>query len=172
MAQPPGLPEQMIAASADAFFGYFLDAWAREANEGNCGVKCRYHRCIPTRLGISAMNAMRLSVRHDGGWAVVTVSGEIDMSSAPEWDHRMRRLQLDGPPTSLVIDLAGVTFMDAQGLSVLVRAVNRAREHDLPPPLLAAPSARVVRLLEITGLNRVLATCEDVASALATTGSQ
>jgi hypothetical protein len=50
--------------------------------------------------------------------------------------------------------------------------VNRAREHDLPPPLLAAPSARVVRLLEITGLNRVLATCEDVASALATTGSQ
>jgi pimeloyl-ACP methyl ester carboxylesterase len=28
MAQPPGLPERMIAASADAFFGYFLDAWA------------------------------------------------------------------------------------------------------------------------------------------------
>jgi pimeloyl-ACP methyl ester carboxylesterase len=27
MAQPPGLPEQMIAASADAFFGFFLDAW-------------------------------------------------------------------------------------------------------------------------------------------------
>jgi haloacetate dehalogenase len=27
MAQPPGLPEQMIGASADAFFGYFLDAW-------------------------------------------------------------------------------------------------------------------------------------------------
>lgn len=27
MAQPPGLPEQMIAASADAFFGHFLDAW-------------------------------------------------------------------------------------------------------------------------------------------------
>ncbi len=29
MAQPPGLPEAMIAASADAFFGYFLDAWGR-----------------------------------------------------------------------------------------------------------------------------------------------
>src|SRR3954451_3365120 len=28
MAQPPGLPEAMIAASADAFFGHFLDAWA------------------------------------------------------------------------------------------------------------------------------------------------
>jgi haloacetate dehalogenase len=29
MAQPPGLPETMIAASADAFFGHFLDVWAR-----------------------------------------------------------------------------------------------------------------------------------------------
>jgi haloacetate dehalogenase len=28
MAQPPGLPEQLIAASADAFFGHFLDIWA------------------------------------------------------------------------------------------------------------------------------------------------
>jgi haloacetate dehalogenase len=27
MAQPPGLPERMIAASADDFFGYFLDLW-------------------------------------------------------------------------------------------------------------------------------------------------
>jgi pimeloyl-ACP methyl ester carboxylesterase len=27
MAQPPGLPEQLIAGSADAFFGSFLDAW-------------------------------------------------------------------------------------------------------------------------------------------------
>lgn len=28
MAQPPGLPERMIEASADAFFGYFLDVWS------------------------------------------------------------------------------------------------------------------------------------------------
>jgi pimeloyl-ACP methyl ester carboxylesterase len=27
MAQPPGLPEQLIAGAADAFFGHFLDAW-------------------------------------------------------------------------------------------------------------------------------------------------
>ncbi|GAA1976352.1 alpha/beta fold hydrolase [Kitasatospora viridis] len=30
MAQPPGLPEQLIGAAPDAFFGHFLDAWARE----------------------------------------------------------------------------------------------------------------------------------------------
>jgi pimeloyl-ACP methyl ester carboxylesterase len=30
MAQPPGLPETMIAISADAYFGSFLDAWASD----------------------------------------------------------------------------------------------------------------------------------------------
>ncbi|PSL52794.1 pimeloyl-ACP methyl ester carboxylesterase [Saccharothrix carnea] len=30
MAQPPGLPEAMITASADAFFGHFLDQWAAD----------------------------------------------------------------------------------------------------------------------------------------------
>ncbi|GAA3539936.1 alpha/beta hydrolase [Amycolatopsis ultiminotia] len=30
MAQPPGLPEQLIGAAPDAFFGHFLDLWARE----------------------------------------------------------------------------------------------------------------------------------------------
>ncbi|GII78759.1 hydrolase [Sphaerisporangium rufum] len=30
MAQPPGLPEKMIAADPDAFFGAFLDQWAKD----------------------------------------------------------------------------------------------------------------------------------------------
>jgi len=30
MAQPPGLPERLISAAPDAFFGHFLDAWARD----------------------------------------------------------------------------------------------------------------------------------------------
>ncbi|WP_062437333.1 alpha/beta fold hydrolase [Herbidospora daliensis] len=30
MAQPPGLPEALIAADPDAFFGHFLDAWTRD----------------------------------------------------------------------------------------------------------------------------------------------
>ncbi|MEU8183291.1 alpha/beta hydrolase [Micromonospora sp. NPDC049044] len=30
MAQPPGLPEELIGASPDAFFGHFLDVWTRD----------------------------------------------------------------------------------------------------------------------------------------------
>ncbi|MCC3766210.1 alpha/beta fold hydrolase [Streptomyces sp. UNOC14_S4] len=42
MAQPPGLPEQMIAATADAFFGHFLDAWARDPEAIPAGIRAAY----------------------------------------------------------------------------------------------------------------------------------
>ena len=42
MAQPPGLPEQMIAASADAFFGYFLDAWTQNPSAIPAEVRAEY----------------------------------------------------------------------------------------------------------------------------------
>jgi len=42
MAQPPGLPEQMIAASADAFFGYFLDLWTASPDAIPPAVRAEY----------------------------------------------------------------------------------------------------------------------------------
>ncbi|MEV4491807.1 alpha/beta hydrolase [Micromonospora coxensis] len=42
MAQPPGLPEQMISASADAFFGYFLDLWAKDPHAIPADVRAEY----------------------------------------------------------------------------------------------------------------------------------
>ncbi|MEU0078828.1 alpha/beta fold hydrolase [Micromonospora tulbaghiae] len=44
MAQPPGLPEQMIAGSADAFFGHFLDAWAGDPAAVPAEVRAEYLR--------------------------------------------------------------------------------------------------------------------------------
>jgi haloacetate dehalogenase len=44
MAQPPGLPEQMIAGSADAFFGHFLDAWSASSNAIPAEVRAEYLR--------------------------------------------------------------------------------------------------------------------------------
>ncbi|NJP98533.1 alpha/beta hydrolase [Nonomuraea sp. FMUSA5-5] len=42
MAQPPGLPEAMIAGAADAFFGYFLDLWANDPNAIPADVRAAY----------------------------------------------------------------------------------------------------------------------------------
>jgi haloacetate dehalogenase len=42
MAQPPGLPEQLIAGSPDAFFGHFLDIWARDPQAIPADVRAAY----------------------------------------------------------------------------------------------------------------------------------
>ncbi|WP_433177718.1 alpha/beta fold hydrolase [Actinoallomurus sp. CA-150999] len=42
MAQPPGLPEQLIAASPDAFFGHFLDIWASDPDAIPADVRAAY----------------------------------------------------------------------------------------------------------------------------------
>ncbi|MFC4852343.1 alpha/beta fold hydrolase [Actinophytocola glycyrrhizae] len=44
MAQPPGLPETMIAAAPDAFFGHFLDLWVRDPAAIPPDVRAEYLR--------------------------------------------------------------------------------------------------------------------------------
>ncbi|MGH4035655.1 alpha/beta fold hydrolase [Actinomycetota bacterium Odt1-20B] len=42
MAQPPGLPEQLIGACPDVFFGHFLDVWARDPAAIPADVRAAY----------------------------------------------------------------------------------------------------------------------------------
>lgn len=42
LAQPPSLPERMISADPDAFFGYFLDTWARRPDAIPADVRAEY----------------------------------------------------------------------------------------------------------------------------------
>jgi pimeloyl-ACP methyl ester carboxylesterase len=42
MAQPPGLPERMIAASADEFFGHFLDLWTQDPGAIPADIRAAY----------------------------------------------------------------------------------------------------------------------------------
>ncbi len=44
MAQPPGLPEVMIANSSDAFFGHFLDSWIKDPAAIPPDVRAEYLR--------------------------------------------------------------------------------------------------------------------------------
>jgi pimeloyl-ACP methyl ester carboxylesterase len=44
MAQPPGLPEALIGGAPDAFFGHFLDVWARDPQAIPPAVRAEYLR--------------------------------------------------------------------------------------------------------------------------------
>ncbi len=78
------------------------------------------------------------------------VSGEIDIQSSPILDEQVRSVLGEGA-TSIVIDLAGVTFLDSTGLSVLVAALKRCQSVGGTVRLMSLrPNVR--RVLEITGL--------------------
>lgn len=81
--------------------------------------------------------------------AVVTLAGEIDLSTAPDAERRIFEAE-EGKPSELVIDLREVTFMDSSGLRVLLSAHSRAEENRCGFALVRGRA--VERLLEMTGL--------------------
>ena len=51
MAQPAGLPERMIAATADEFFGAFLDAWSVDPDAIDAAHRAEYLRASREAVG-------------------------------------------------------------------------------------------------------------------------
>ncbi|TDB84541.1 anti-sigma factor antagonist, partial [Actinomadura sp. KC216] len=100
-----------------------------------------------------------------GESAVVVVTGEIDLRTADTLCARLVEARGEGP-RRLVVDFAAVEFCDAAGLGALVGARNRIAVSGGEISLARVRPAQL-RLLRITGLDRLFAVHPDVASALA-----
>jgi anti-anti-sigma factor len=99
------------------------------------------------------------------GWTVVMPVGDLDLSSAPDLRrHLVAAVAATGG--RVVVDLAGVHFVDSQGLGTLVGGLKRARSRggDLR---LAHPPDDVAAILELTGLDRAFIVAADVPAAIA-----
>ena len=85
---------------------------------------------------------------------VVTVAGELDLHTVGRFEHELEQARTRGAGR-IVVDLAGVTFMDSTALGALVRAQRELRlaAGDLA---LVSDDPRIVRLFAITGLDRVM----------------
>jgi anti-sigma B factor antagonist len=68
--------------------------------------------------------ALTIEVRHEQGCAIVTVAGEIDISTVTPLRERLFEMAATGAP--LVVDLEQVSFIDSVGLATLVGAAKRA----------------------------------------------
>jgi anti-sigma B factor antagonist len=94
------------------------------------------------------------------GAAVLYVSGELDLASAP----RLEEAIADAPPTApVVIELSGCTFLDSAGIRTLVSAAT-ARPEGRVDVVTTDPG--ILRVLEITGVDTVLAVHPSVDAAL------
>jgi anti-sigma B factor antagonist len=85
----------------------------------------------------------------------LTVSGEVDSSSAPSLRTSVDEA-FDAGARQITIDLDAVTFLDSAGLCVLAGAHRRAEEDGVRLRVLASSRA-VTRPLQITGLWDLLA---------------
>jgi anti-sigma B factor antagonist len=86
---------------------------------------------------------------------VVRAEGEIDLHTAPRL-RDVLRVALAGRPSRLILDMTEVNYIDSTGLGVLVGAFKRSGDAG-SELVLQGPVPRVVRVLELTGLHRVLA---------------
>lgn len=86
----------------------------------------------------------------EGAAAVVSLEGEVDLSSVPELEARIAAAERDSPE-ELVIDVRRVTFMDSSGLRILLAAHQRAEEQGRAFAIVRGSDA-VDRLLKVTGL--------------------
>ena len=93
--------------------------------------------------------------RNDAGLAVVTVSGEHDLSTAPNLRRRLGRLLDEG--TATVIDLSPATFIDSSILGVILDGRRRAADSGIGFAVVHTTGADAVdRVLEVTGLRAEL----------------
>ncbi|MEX0873644.1 MAG: anti-sigma factor antagonist [Actinomycetota bacterium] len=97
------------------------------------------------------VTTLRWTVERDASATTISLSGELDVAAAPDAVNRLKQLV---PPTggSLVIDLAGINFMDSSGLRVLLDQRQAAAEGGVNL-FLARLSLPVRRLLDVAGLS-------------------
>jgi anti-anti-sigma factor len=92
--------------------------------------------------------------RRDEGVVTVVLRGELDISNAGRVEQELLQIEGDGP-TTLVLDLRGLEFMDSTGLRLVVAADARAREQGRRLVLVQGPDA-VHRVFKITFVDKRL----------------
>ena len=101
-------------------------------------------------------NQLHLSAsRLDATTSVLAVAGEIDLAVAQDLRDATATALRGRGLRRLVIDFAGVTFLDCSGISVLLAATNTAHAQDVDAVLINC-SPLVLRILEITGVTAAL----------------
>ena len=85
--------------------------------------------------------------------ALIVARGELDVQSVPELRARLAEA-IDAGKTSVVVDLAEVSFIDSLSLSALVGA--RRRLDDSGRLAIVAVHEYVLLILQATGLEQVL----------------
>ena len=105
---------------------------------------------------------LEIDVDRQADHTVCRPRGELDAYTVGQFREALRELSTE---PRLIINLAGVPFLDSAGLGALIGGVRRARESGGEVAVCAARPA-VSRLLHTTGFDRVAPVSESEDEAL------
>jgi anti-sigma B factor antagonist len=86
----------------------------------------------------------------DGG-QVVSVAGELDIATAEQAYAYISEV-IDSGPTTVSVDLSGLTFCDASGLGVLAKIARHSRQAGRQLKLTSARPS-LLKIIRLTGLD-------------------
>lgn len=114
--------------------------------------------------------ALQVTEGEQGGWAVIRISGEMDLVTSPILRQRVHDAVADGR-RSLVLDLSEVLFCDSSGVGVLIatrRLIRscRGRLRLILPAQGAEDGSHVNRVLAALGVRRLFEVYPDTAAAV------
>jgi anti-sigma B factor antagonist len=99
--------------------------------------------------------------RRDGA-IVISLGGELDLYNADEVRAALAEA-IGEEPERIVVDMAGVEFVDSTALGVLIEARAKLGR---PALVLCAPQRETRRTLEVSGLDRHLPVHDTIDAAL------
>jgi anti-sigma B factor antagonist len=111
---------------------------------------------------------LTMQVDEREGWAVVSASGDIDLTTAPRLRETVIGIVVTGQP-KVVLELQAVDFIDSTGLGVLVGLLKRTRSQGGDLRVVSTRSS-LRKVLELTSLDRALPLATSVEEALDTSG--
>jgi anti-sigma B factor antagonist len=105
-----------------------------------------------TRVAIPSSSNLEITVDQVGNDAIVRLTGRIDVDSSPDLRDRLRTLlSEEALPQTIIVDLAGVSYIETSGLATLIEALRIAHHHRINFRLQGLSGA-VLRLFEVAGV--------------------
>ena len=100
---------------------------------------------------------------------VISLAGEVDLYTAPEFKQQLLEVIAQGA-SNVIVDFSNTTFIDSTTLGVLVGGVKRLRTNDGQLTLVCS-DRNITKIFEITGLDRVFTIYPNRDEAVAKIGS-
>ncbi len=111
------------------------------------GVRARAEQAI-------MLGRLSMSSRREGDLHTIDLAGELEIANAADVERELLRAEA-GDAGAILVDLAGLRFIDSTGIGVLIRAAARSRADGNRLVLQRAPRP-VLRVLRMAGVADLL----------------